>query len=131
MNPLTVLHPTLAYHLVNTLGWSELRPLQRDALKPVLRGDAALLLAPTAGGKTEAAAFPLLTKMAADGWTGLPLQGPDGDFHRPAGIHPGDPPRRLRPRGRGARGPGPLRDPIQLVQAGVVPPVNPAERLLA
>ena len=69
--PLGGLHPTLAYHVVNTLGWTELRPLQRDALGPVLRGDDALLLAPTAGGKTEAAAFPVLTRMAAEGWTGL------------------------------------------------------------
>ena len=69
--PLGGLHPTLAYHVVNTLGWTELRPLQRDALGPVLRGDDALLLAPTAGGKTEAAAFPVLTRMADEGWTGL------------------------------------------------------------
>ena len=69
--PLGGLHPTLAYHVVNTLGWTTLRPLQRDALAPVLRGDDALLLAPTAGGKTEAAAFPILTRMAAEGWTGL------------------------------------------------------------
>jgi ATP-dependent Lhr-like helicase len=69
--PLGVLHPTLAYHVVNTLGWATLRPLQREALAPVLRGDDALLLAPTAGGKTEAAAFPVLTRMAAEGWTGL------------------------------------------------------------
>ena len=54
--PLGGLHPTLAYHVVNTLGWTTLRPLQRDAIGPVLRGDDALLLAPTAGGKTEAAA---------------------------------------------------------------------------
>jgi ATP-dependent Lhr-like helicase len=71
IEPLGGLHPTLAYHVVNTLGWSTLRPLQRDALAPVLRGDDALLLAPTAGGKTEAAAFPVLTRMAAEGWTGL------------------------------------------------------------
>jgi ATP-dependent helicase Lhr and Lhr-like helicase len=70
-NPLTALHPTLAYHLVNTLGWTELRPLQRQAIGPVLNGGDALLLAPTAGGKTEAAVFPVLTKMADDGWTGL------------------------------------------------------------
>jgi ATP-dependent Lhr-like helicase len=69
--PLGGLHPTLAYHVVNTLGWSTLRPLQRQALAPVLRGDDALLLAPTAGGKTEAAAFPVLTRMAAESWTGL------------------------------------------------------------
>jgi ATP-dependent helicase Lhr and Lhr-like helicase len=69
--PLGGLHPTLAYHLVNTLGWTDLRPLQRDAVQPVLRGDDALLLAPTAGGKTEAAAFPVLTRMSDEGWTGL------------------------------------------------------------
>ena len=71
VDPLGTLHPTLAYHLVNTLGWSSLRPLQRDSIEPVLRGNDALLLAPTAGGKTEAAAFPVLTRMSAEGWTGL------------------------------------------------------------
>jgi len=70
-DPLGTLHPSLAYHLVNTLGWSSLRPLQQDAIDPVLRGDDALLLAPTAGGKTEAAAFPVLTRMSAEGWAGL------------------------------------------------------------
>jgi ATP-dependent helicase Lhr and Lhr-like helicase len=69
--PLSGLHPTIAFHLVNTLGWSSLRPLQRYAITPVLRGDDALLLAPTAGGKTEAAVFPVLSRMAAERWTGL------------------------------------------------------------
>ena len=69
--PLAALHPTLAHNLVATLGWTTLRPLQRDAIEPVLRGDDALLLAPTAGGKTEAAAFPMLTRMSAEGWAGL------------------------------------------------------------
>ena len=69
--PLASLHPSLAYHLVSTLGWTALRPLQRDALEPVLRDHDALLLAPTAGGKTEAAVFPVLTRMSAEGWTGL------------------------------------------------------------
>ena len=69
--PSAGLHPTLAHNLVATLGWTTLRPLQRDAIEPVLRGDDALLLAPTAGGKTEAAAFPMLTRMSAEGWTGL------------------------------------------------------------
>jgi ATP-dependent Lhr-like helicase len=68
---LASLDPSLAHHLVSTLGWTTLRPLQRAALEPVLRGDDALLLAPTAGGKTEAAVFPVLTRMAAEGWTGL------------------------------------------------------------
>jgi ATP-dependent helicase Lhr and Lhr-like helicase len=70
-DPLARLPPSLAYHLVNTLGWTTLRPLQRAALDPVLRGDDALLLAPTAGGKTEAAVFPILTRMQTEDWTGL------------------------------------------------------------
>jgi ATP-dependent helicase Lhr and Lhr-like helicase len=65
------LHPTLAHHLVSTLGWTELRPLQQAAIAPVIAGRDALLLAPTAGGKTEAAAFPVLSRMSAEAWTGL------------------------------------------------------------
>jgi ATP-dependent Lhr-like helicase len=70
---LDLLHPTLAHHIVNTLGWPGLRPLQREALAPLTAGDDAVLLAPTAGGKTEAAVFPLLSAMAAGGWTGVSL----------------------------------------------------------
>lgn len=55
MTELAGLHPTLAHHLVSTLGWTELRPLQHAAIAPVLAGQDALLLAPTAGGKIRAA----------------------------------------------------------------------------
>ena len=48
-----------------------LRPLQDQAVAPVLDGSDALLLAPTAGGKTEAAIFPLLTAMETQRWDGL------------------------------------------------------------
>ena len=65
------LHPAVQYHVVNTLGWTELRPLQAAAIRPVLHGDDALLIAPTAGGKTEAALLPLLSRMAAGNWHGL------------------------------------------------------------
>jgi ATP-dependent Lhr-like helicase len=65
------LHPSLVHHIVNVLGWPSLRPLQEAALEPVLEGTDALLLAPTAGGKTEAAMFPLLSSMAAQEWAGL------------------------------------------------------------
>lgn len=64
------LDPVLVHHIVNSLGWPDLRPLQREALEPLLAGQDALLLAPTAGGKTEAATFPLLSRMAAERWTG-------------------------------------------------------------
>ena len=65
------LHPALQHHIVNSLGWTSLRPLQEHAIPPVLDGDHALLLAPTAGGKTEAAVFPLLSRMLTESWSGL------------------------------------------------------------
>ena len=65
------LHPVVVHHIVNTLGWPSLRALQEEAAGPVLDGADALLLAPTAGGKTEAAVFPLLTAMDTQRWSGL------------------------------------------------------------
>ena len=65
------LHPVVVHHVVNTLGWPSLRALQEEAAGPVLDGVDALLLAPTAGGKTEAAVFPLLTAMDTQRWSGL------------------------------------------------------------
>ena len=65
------LHPVIVHHLVNTLGWRSLRPMQQEAVAPLLDGHDALCLAPTAGGKTEAACFPLLTAMEQQGWQGL------------------------------------------------------------
>ncbi len=65
------LHDAVQHHVVNSLGWTTLHPLQEQAVEPVLRGDDALLLAPTAGGKTEAAFFPILSRMEAEHWRGL------------------------------------------------------------
>jgi ATP-dependent helicase Lhr and Lhr-like helicase len=65
------LHPALQHHMVNSLGWRNLRPLQEQAIEPVLAGDDALLIAPTASGKTEAAVFPILSRMLAERWMGL------------------------------------------------------------
>lgn len=67
---LDLLDPVLGHHIVNSLGWRTLRPLQEAAVEPLLGGEDAVLLAPTAGGKTEAAAFPLLTRMNQQGWKG-------------------------------------------------------------
>ena len=64
------LHPAVQHHVVNSLGWRSLRPLQETAIDPVLDGEHALMLAPTAGGKTEAAVFPILSRMLTDGWRG-------------------------------------------------------------
>lgn len=65
------LHPALQHHIVNSLGWRGLRPLQEAAIEPLLGGENALLLAPTAAGKTEAAFFPLLSRMMSEDWRGL------------------------------------------------------------
>lgn len=65
------LHPSLQHHIVNSLGWRELRALQEEAIDPILDGQHCLLLAPTAGGKTEAAIFPLLSRMLSEDWRGL------------------------------------------------------------
>lgn len=69
--PFARLHPSLQYHIVNSLGWPSLRPLQEEAIAPVLDGEHGLFLAPTAGGKTEAASFPILTRIADEGWKPL------------------------------------------------------------
>ncbi|MGB8843783.1 MAG: DEAD/DEAH box helicase, partial [Aliidongia sp.] len=71
MTPFDELHPAVRYHIVNTLGWGELRPTQLDAIRPILSGEDVLLLAPTAGGKTEAAVLPVLSRVASEGWRGL------------------------------------------------------------
>jgi ATP-dependent Lhr-like helicase len=65
------LHPVVVHHIVNSLGWPSLHALQEEAAGPILDGTDALLLAPTAGGKTEAAVFPLLTAMEQQRWDGL------------------------------------------------------------
>lgn len=65
------LHPVLQHHVVNSLGWRNLRPLQEQAIAPILAGENCLLLAPTAGGKTEAAVLPVLSAMLSGHWQGL------------------------------------------------------------
>jgi ATP-dependent helicase Lhr and Lhr-like helicase len=58
----------LQYQIVNTLGYRELRPVQELTIGPVLDGMNCVVLAPTAGGKTEAAFFPVLSAMDAADW---------------------------------------------------------------
>lgn len=65
------LHPALQHHIVNSLGWRELRPFQEAVIPPILGGEHLIVLAPTAGGKTEAAFFPVASRMLSEGWTGL------------------------------------------------------------
>jgi ATP-dependent Lhr-like helicase len=70
-DPFDQLHPVVQHHIVNSLGWRDLRPLQRETIAPILGGEHVLALAPTAGGKTEAAMFPVLTRLLADPVPGL------------------------------------------------------------
>jgi ATP-dependent Lhr-like helicase len=65
------LHPSIQHHVVNSLGWRELRPLQAQAVGPILDGEHCLLIAPTAGGKTEAAILPIFSRMLGEEWKGL------------------------------------------------------------
>jgi len=55
--------PRLQESMVSRLGWSSLRPVQELASHAILDGKNALILAPTAGGKTEASIFPLLATL--------------------------------------------------------------------
>ncbi len=71
MSSFEQLHPALRYHIVNTLGWGDLRATQTEAIAPIQSGQDVLLLAPTAGGKTEAAFLPLLSRAANESWSGL------------------------------------------------------------
>jgi ATP-dependent Lhr-like helicase len=48
-------------------GWTGLRPAQAEAVEPVLAGDQDVIIsAPTAGGKTEAAFFPICSRLAQE-----------------------------------------------------------------
>jgi ATP-dependent Lhr-like helicase len=66
----TGLDEAIEFHIVNSLGWPSLRPLQATAVGPIRSGDDCVLIAPTARGKTEAAVFPLLSEIVHGGWTG-------------------------------------------------------------
>jgi ATP-dependent Lhr-like helicase len=58
--------PRLQEAIVARLGWSSLRPVQEQAGEALLSGANAVILAPTAGGKTEAAMFPVLANLVED-----------------------------------------------------------------
>lgn len=65
------LHPALQHHIVNSLGWRELRPFQNEVIPEVLDKKNLIVLAPTAGGKTEASFFPIASRMLTEEWDPL------------------------------------------------------------
>lgn len=58
--------PRLQEAIVSRLGWTALRPVQELAAEAILDGLNAVVLAPTAGGKTEAAMFPVLAGLMSE-----------------------------------------------------------------
>jgi len=71
MDSFELLHPSVQHHIVNSLGWTQLRPFQEEVIPLVLHGAHLLIIAPTAGGKTEAAIVPILSRMLTEDWRGL------------------------------------------------------------
>lgn len=63
MSVFSRLAPRLQEAIVARLGWSSLRPVQEQAGDALLAGANAVILAPTAGGKTEASMFPTISQM--------------------------------------------------------------------
>ena len=73
MSAFDLLHSAVQHHIVNSLGWRDLRPVQEQAIQPLIAGEHALIVGPTAGGKTEAAFFPLLSRILTERHSGLAL----------------------------------------------------------
>ena len=55
--------PRLQEAIVARLGWTSLRPVQEEAGVAILEGNNVVVLAPTAGGKTEASMFPAISRL--------------------------------------------------------------------
>ncbi len=64
-------HERLRSAIVRELGWASLRPVQDEAGAALLAGHNAVVLAPTAGGKTEASMFPALSMMLDEAPAGV------------------------------------------------------------
>jgi ATP-dependent Lhr-like helicase len=47
------LHPALQHHIVNSLGWRELRPFQEAVIPAILAEKHLIILAPTAGAHVQ------------------------------------------------------------------------------
>jgi len=70
---LTLLSPRMRAGLVDTLRWQGLRPVQQVSISPILAGENVVILAPTAGGKTEAAFLPALDLLQRERRPGVRL----------------------------------------------------------
>jgi len=66
--PFELLSGALRYQILHTLGWMSLRKVQEASIEAIVSEANCVILAPTAGGKTESAFFPLLSRMETDDW---------------------------------------------------------------
>jgi len=73
VNAFDRLHPALQHHIVNSLGWRDLREVQSLSIEAFSTGANLVILAPTAGGKTESAFFPVISQMLEESWTGISI----------------------------------------------------------
>lgn len=72
-DPFDRLHPGIR-RWVWQQGWGDLRPVQRAAILPIVAGDRDVIVAAqTAGGKTEAAFLPLISRIADEPGGGFRL----------------------------------------------------------
>jgi ATP-dependent Lhr-like helicase len=65
------LHESLQEVLVHRLGWDDLREVQEKTYLAVSGGNDVLVIAPTAGGKTEAALIPVTDGILSGGLSGV------------------------------------------------------------
>lgn len=63
MSNFNLLCEPLQNKIINKLGWRALTPVQEITIPEIVGGKNVIILAPTAGGKTEAAFFPILHKI--------------------------------------------------------------------
>lgn len=65
------LHESLQLVLAQRLDWTELREVQVEACRTIRAGSDVLIIAPTAGGKSEAALIPVMDDLLKHGWPGI------------------------------------------------------------
>lgn len=65
------LHESLQAVLMERMGWTELREVQERSYEAVSRGNDVLIIAPTAGGKSEAALIPVINDLITNGRPGV------------------------------------------------------------
>jgi len=67
----STLHESLQQVLAQRLDWTELRDVQERTYSAVVKGNDVLVIAPTAGGKSEAALIPVIDDILKNGRMGV------------------------------------------------------------